>query len=84
MPGMSDAKARLLASIEADPRSDEWIFVTLEDDGTIVNASGIFPDEVSAMVAAEQDRRNPINVENDLCQNYKTIPLFRTKGQHAE
>lgn len=84
MPGMSDAKARLLAKLEADPRSDEWIYVSIDetDDDSVCNASGIYPDEHSAFLAAEEERRT--NSEHGITGwRYIPIPMFRAKGQHA-
>lgn len=61
MDGAYDARVELLLKLDearrraVDGRSAAWIYVTLDDDGHVVNAAGFWLDEVAAGLAAASD-----------------------------
>lgn len=77
---MRDDRQRLLDRIvlsqEAD-RADHgcWIYVTLDEEGSLVNASGPYPSEPDAFLAAEREAVEEADATAD-GWTQKIIPLW--------
>lgn len=78
---MSDeARKRLLDRIELAQESDRaengsWIYVTLDEDGAPVNASGPFPSEADAFLASHHEEVTDTDA-TEAGWTHKIVPLF--------